>query len=198
VVMEEIFNKLIKNGLSPNQFYLLWCKKNSIVPSFNTNYSVELMRLKNGGWLNDDDTITSPSLILLQEIESYFKNSKKKTSKDVMGENFMVNIEAYLELFPKFKLPSGKYARADKTNLEGNFRWFFESHKYSWETVFNATKLYLDQYERQGYKYMRTSQYFIRKQNPDKTYDSELANYCDMITNGETGIDDTHFSEKVF
>jgi hypothetical protein len=45
---------------------------------------------------------------------------------------------------------------------------------------------------------MRTSQYFIRKQSADKTYDSELANYCDMITNGETGIDDKHFSDKVF
>jgi len=195
--MEEIFNKLLIEGLTPNQFYILYCKHTNIVPSTSINSGIEILRLTNDEWI-DQNTLTVKSLALIKEIDSYFKTSKKKTAKAVMGDNFMVNIETYLELFPKFKLPSGKYARADKANLEGNFKWFFESHSYSWETIFDATRLYLDEYERQGYKYMRTSQYFIRKQSPDKTYDSELANYCDMITNGETGIDDTHFSEKVF
>ncbi len=85
----------------------------------------------------------------------------------------------------------------EKRNWDKTY-WFFENHSYDWELVFNATRLYLDQYERLGYKYMRTSQYFIRKQNADKTYDSELANYCDMILNGDTSADDNHFSEKVF
>jgi hypothetical protein len=196
--MDEIFNKLVKNSLTPNQFYLLWMKRENCVPAINLNIAVEKMRLIADEWLTPEGELTVKSVVLIQEIEGYFKSSKKKTAKAVMGENFMVNIEAYLDLFPKFKLPSGKYARSDKKNLEGNFKWFFESHNYSWETIFDATKLYLDQYERQGYKYMRTSQYFIRKQNADKTYDSELANYCDMIINGDTDIDDKHFSDKVF
>jgi hypothetical protein len=197
MVMDEIFNKLLIQGLTPNQFYILYCKHTNIVPHTSINSGIEILRLKNDEWI-DEDTLTVKSLALIKEIDSYFKASKKKTSKAVMGENFMANIEVYLDLFPKFKLPSGKYARSDKKNLEGNFRWFFENHSYNWELVIDATKLYLDQYERQGYKYMRTSQYFIRKQNADKTYDSELANYCDMILNGETGMNDNHFSEKVF
>ena len=40
------------------------------------------------------------------------------------------------------------------------------------------------------------SQYFIRKNNVDKTWDSELANYCDMIINGLDNIS-PHFSETV-
>jgi len=44
---------------------------------------------------------------------------------------------------------------------------------------------------------MRTSQYFIRKQGSDKTYDSELANYCDMLLNGSEDPSQTHFKEKV-
>lgn len=196
--MDEIFNKLVKNGLSPNQFYLLWMKRENCVPAVKLNFAVEKMRLITDEWLTPEGALTVKAVVLIQDIDGYFKSSKKKTAKAVMGDNFMTNIEAYLDLFPKFKLPSGKYARSDKKNLEGNFKWFFESHSYSWETIFDATKLYLDQYERQGYKYMRTSQYFIRKQSADKTYDSELANYCDMITNGETGIDDKHFSDKVF
>ena len=197
MVMDEIFNKLLIENLTPNQFYILYCKHTNIVPSNLINSGIEIIRLRNDEWI-DEDTLTVKSIALLKEIDSFFKTSKKKTSKAVMGENFMANIEYYLDLFPKFKLPSGKYARSDKKNLEGNFRWFFENHSYDWELVFNATRLYLDEYERKGYKFMRTSQYFIRKQTGDKTNDSELANYCDMILNGDTGPDDTHFSEKVF
>jgi translation initiation factor 2 beta subunit (eIF-2beta)/eIF-5 len=115
-----------------------------------------------------------------------------------MGEDFDKRIDEYLEIFPKFKLPSGKYARTDKKNLENNFRWFFENHNYDWETVINATKMYVDEYERQGYKYMRTSQYFIRKQNSaEKSFESELANYCEVYQNGGGDYTETHFSERV-
>jgi hypothetical protein len=59
-----------------------------------------------------------------------------------------------------------------------------------------ATALYVDEFETKNYLYMKNSQYFIRKQMSDKSWDSELANYCDLIING---TDDTssHFSENV-
>jgi len=196
--MEDIFNKLIKNNLTPNQYYILWCVKNNLAPKFNLNLSVEILRLQNDDWLNEDKKLTSKSIILVQELESYFKNSKKKSSANIMGEDFIKRIDEYLEIFPKFKLPSGKYARSDKKNLENNFRWFFENHSYDWDTVINATKLYVDEYERQGYKYMRTSQYFIRKLNPaEKTFESELANYCEVYQNGGGNYTESHFSERV-
>ena len=195
--MDEIFNILIKNNLSPNQLYILFCIKNKIKTNDFVNDSLEVKRLQTSSWLENDMNLSDKSVLLLQEIESYFKTSKKKTNSKVMGENFMENIEAYLDIFPKFKLPSGKYARSDKKNLENNFRWFFESHNYTWETVLDATRLYVDEYETSGFKYMRTSQYFIRKQGSDKTYDSELANYCDMLLNGSDDPSQTHFKEKV-
>ena len=43
---------------------------------------------------------------------------------------------------------------------------------------------------------MRTSQYFIRKQDPDKSYSSDLANYCEIILNGDEE-DKPHYSVKV-
>lgn len=196
--MVDIFNKLIKANLTPNQFYLLWCKRQNINPLFNLNLTVEYMRLTNDGWLTEDGQLNGKSFVLVQELDSYFKNSKKKTSSAIMGENFDAHISEYLEIFPKFKLPSGKYARTDKKNLENNFRWFFENHNYDWETVINATKMYVDEYERQGYKYMRTSQYFIRKQNSaEKSFESELANYCEVYQNGGGDYTETHFSERV-
>lgn len=196
--MVDIFNKLIKNNLTPNQLYLLWCKKHNMCPLFNLNLTVEYMRLTNDGWLVEDGKLSGKGFVLVQELESFFKNSKKKTSSAIMGEDFDKRIDEYLEIFPKFKLPSGKYARTDKKNLENNFRWFFENHNYDWDTVINATKMYVDEYERQGYKYMRTSQYFIRKQNSvEKTFESELANYCEVYKNGDGDYTETHFSEKV-
>ena len=85
-----------------------------------------------------------------------------------MGNNFNEKITEYLEIFPKFKLPSGKYARSNKKNLENNFRWFFKTYSFSWDTVIQATVRYVDEYERVNFKYMKTSQYFIRKQNLDR------------------------------
>ena len=56
--------------------------------------------------------------------------------------------------------------------------------------------MYLDEYESRNWSYMRTSQYFIRKQNQDRTFDSDLANYCDMFING-LDTEDQHFKQKV-
>ena len=142
--MDEIFNLLIKKQLSPNQLYILYCIKHKIKTNDFINDALEVKRLQSTDWLEADMKLAGKAIILLQELESYFKNSKKKTSTTLMGDNFMENIDVYLDIFPKFKLPSGKYARSDKKNLENNFRWFFESHTYTWETVINATKTYVD------------------------------------------------------
>jgi hypothetical protein len=195
--MEEIFNKLIKNNITPNQLYYLYCKKNNVIPRL-INPALEAKKLE-GDWINPEaNSLTSKSALLLKELDSYFTTSKKKSNAGIMGENYSKKIDEYLDIFPKFKLPSGKYARSDKKNLENNFKWFFETHEYSWDTILEATKMYVDEYERTGYKYMRTSQYFIRKQNPiEKSFESELANYCEAYINGSNDYKENYFSEKV-
>jgi hypothetical protein len=106
------------------------------------------------------------------------------------------DVDQYLNLFPKIKLPSGKHARINKKVITEAFNWFFKNYDYDWSIVLQATGAYVDEYESKNYLYMRNSQYFIRKQNSDKTWDSELANYCDMIINGLDNIS-PHFSETV-
>ena len=113
------------------------------------------------------------------------------------GNDFKENIVKYLTLFPKRKLPSGKLARSDKKNIESNFKWFFKTFEYNWETVLTATAHYVDEYEKKNYLYMQTSQYFISKTQPDKSKMSELANYCSMILEGTDMNDDNHFKERV-
>jgi hypothetical protein len=179
--MDEIFNRLLQEKITPNGLYLLYCINNKIKCSTSINFSIESLRLRADNWLTEDLQLSDKSLKFIEEIDGFFKKSKKKTSKNLMGDDFLDNIKLYNELFPKGKLPSGVPARVNIKGLENAFRWFFENFSYSWETVLQATDKYVDEYSMNRYNYMRNSQYFVRKQNTDKTWDSTLATYCDMI-----------------
>lgn len=196
--MDEIFNKLIKEKLTPNSLYVLHCIKNKLsVSKFLANSELEVHKLKSEDWVNEDLQLTSKSFIFMEEIGSYFRKSKKKTSKDLMGDSFDINIKLYNSLFPTRKLGSGKYARTNVKNLESGFRWFFENYDYTWETILKATRKYVLEYSMKNYEYMRTSQYFIRKQGSDKSFESDLATYCDMLNYEGPNEEEDIFKEKI-
>jgi hypothetical protein len=44
---------------------------------------------------------------------------------------------------------------------------------------------------------MRNSQYFLRKQNIDKSFESDLATYCQIIISNPEEEGDTYFKERV-
>ena len=163
--MDEIFNKLIKEKITPNSLYVLHCIKNKLSVNNLVNSNLEIKRLQADDWLKEDLSLSGKSFIFIEELTAYFRKSKKKTSKNLMGDNFDVYIKKYNEIFPIKKLNSGKYARTNIKNLETGFRWFFENYDYSWDTVIKATETYVEEYSLKNYEYMRTSQYFIRKQN---------------------------------
>lgn len=200
--MIEIFNIFIQKKITPNQFYLLYSLKENVSP-VGINLHVELRVLINDGWITHLERVTLPryeltplSIDLIQQVETLFKTQKKKNNIQVLGDNYTENIEKYLLIFPKIKLPSGKPARTDKRNVETAFKWFFENHDYTWEVIFESTERYVAEFEKKNYLYMQTSQYFIRKQQSDKTWGSELANWCSTVNNG-TLDNDTFFHEKV-
>jgi len=194
--MDEIFKKLVKYKMSPDSLYVLYCMKNNIVPSTIVNSSLAITRLKSDDWLTEDLQLTNKSVIFVEEINSYFRKSKKKTSKDIMGDDFDVCIKTYNEIFPAKKLGSGKYARTNVKTLEAGFRWFFENYNYDWKVIYEATRKYIEEYKLKNYEYMRTSQYFIRKQSSDKSFESDLATYCDMIQDSSPNEEDI-FKEKI-
>ena len=181
--MIEIYQRFIKEDITPNSYYVLDCIKNKISIHKFINSNLECSKLISNNWLTEDLQLTDKSIIFTTEIDGFFKKAKKKITKDLLGNNFAENIQKYVEIFPNRKLSSGKYARVNPKNLENSFRWFFENYEYDWDMIFRATKKYIYDYSLKNYEYMRTSQYFIRKQNTDKSYDSELADYCNMIDN---------------
>ena len=194
--MDEIFNKLIKAKITPNSLYVLHCIKNKISVQKLVNDSLEISKLQADDWLKEDLSLSGKSIIFMEELNSYFRKSKKKTSKDLMGNNFDIYIKKYNSIFPVKKLGSGKYARTNLKNLEAGFRWFFDTYDYDWKVILEATSKYVEEYRLKNYEYMRTSQYFIRKQNTDKSFESDLATYCDMLIEGGSNEEDI-FREKI-
>jgi hypothetical protein len=194
--MTEIFNRLIQENITPNAYYILCCIKEKIVPKSFVNKELECKRLQSDQWLTEDLQLTSKSIIFTEEIGGFFKRTKKKVSKDLMGADFVQNIQDYVIIFPNRKLSSGKYARTNPKNLESAFKWFFETYDYSWELILEATEKYVRDYELRNFDYMRTSQYFVRKQNIDKSFESELANYCELIKT-TPDVDQVYFTEAV-
>lgn len=194
--MTDIFTRLIQEGLTPNTYYVLHCIREKIVPHKFVNKELECKRLQTDQWLTENLELTSKSLIFMEEINGYFKRTKKKTSQDLMGQDFVKNIEKYVEIFPNKKLSSGKYARVNAKNLEAPFRWFFENYDYDWEEIIKATERYVDEFSIRRYEFMRTAQYFIRKQNIDKSFESDLATYCEIIRSGDDE-EQVYFSERV-
>jgi hypothetical protein len=189
--MKQFYDILDELDTTPNAFHILWCIANKRRPK-SVNAHAELRNLIASKLLDDKYAITSQGKLVLEKIQSIFQESIIEV-KPVVLDDF---IAQYLELFPKGKLPSGKSSRVNRRDIERAFKWFFQNYDYSWDTILKATAYYVDSFEKQKFMYMRNSQYFIGKTNPDKTKDSDLASYCEIILNGGYE-EDTTLSEKV-
>jgi len=133
---------------------------------------------------------------LIEKGDGYFKTQKKKTSVAIMGADYEENVQKFLEMFPAIKGNGGQYFRCSAKNLETNFKWFFENHSYDWVTILQETRNYVNEYALMDYKYMRTSKYFIRKQDSTKMVTSDLADRCELVLAGVKPEEKIIFTEK--
>lgn len=200
LAQKELFDLIAKYNLNPNQYYLLACMKDNIQTK-KINVTLELQALIYNEYVivtkDDKIIITSKGAKVINQVEGLFKKLARNGAQEIMGEEYESKIKEYNETFPAVKLPTGKYARTNIGNLKNAFKWFFSAYDYSWDTILEATQRYVDEYELSGYKYMRTSQYFIRKQDTDKSYSSDLATYCEMVLNEDFPEQETNFSTRV-
>jgi len=196
---KEVFDIIASKGLSPNQYYLLACIQDNI-QSKKINVALELNALVHEEYVivtKDDKLImTDKAKKLIRKVEDLFVTQAKNAAKQKLGDDYEQMIADYNDIFPAIKLPTGKYARSNVKNLKNAFKWFFDNFDYSWDVIFDATEKYIYDFEMQGFKYMRTAQYFIRKQDTDKSWSSDLANYCDIVLSGEDE-QQNHYSVKV-
>lgn len=195
--MWELFQIILKHNITPNQLLLLFGIKEGIsLPQITEDDKKTLKKL---GYLIIDNgkyTMTAEAKSLIAHFDNYFIKAKKKTDIQLMGKDFVTNINSFREIFPNIKLPSGKPARVNVKMLSESFRWLFETYDYTWEQIIKATKMYVNEYRDAQYMYMQTSQYFICKQDKHKVKSSTLADYCDMIRDG-VETESKHFKENV-
>ena len=195
--IQVVFNHIAEAKLTPNQFYLLYSMNQGITaPLMNTHQ--ELRALLIDHWIKETTYELEPkALSLISKIDSYFGVQVKKSNNGLMGQDFEANAEKYNEIFPRMKLPSNKPARSPIKEIVLAFREFFKEYDYGWEIIHAAAAYYIEEEEKKGFKYTRTSRYFIRKQDSDKSWISDLAGYCELIKNGEDQ-DDVKYVDKVF
>lgn len=193
----QMFTILNSRKITPNQFYLMCCMRDSI-QSVGINIHTELRGLEDSGMINKDGSLTPEAHGLIAQLEIYFNVQKQKTTRQLLGEDFKEQIQEFRQHWPKKRIPQGYYVTSTPENLEGAFRWFFKNYDYSWEIVMDATLRYLDEKQRDNWNYTMKSQFFIRKQQQDKSWHSELANYCELIISGEEPDEDAHFKDTVF
>lgn len=195
--MWELFQKILKEKLTPNQTLILFGMKNKIsLPLAKPEDKEALLNLD---YLNLEDGVyklTPKAKLFMVKLDNYFIKAKKKTDIQLMGKNFVDSINTYREVFPAQKLPSGKPARNNVKALGEAFRWFFETYDYTWEDIMKATRMYVNEYRDAQYMYMQTSQYFVCKQDKHRVKHSTLADYCDMILEG-VSTEDEHFKDNV-
>jgi len=171
-------------------FYMLLSLESKKRPGV-MNLHTEMRLLRNANLITSTNELSKEAQDILAEGQKILGTAKVvlQPDTDVIGH--------YINLFPAKKLPSGKLARSARPNIENAFQWFLKTYDYSWDIILKATAYYVDSYEKNNYLYMRNSQYFISKMNPDKTRESELANYCEIIQNGMDEASDSFFKEKV-
>ncbi len=195
--MWELFQKILKSKITPNQLQILFGIRLGVSLPYITKEDV--LNLISEKYLIKKDSkfvLTSKAKLFLVRMDNYFIKAKKKTDIALMGKNSIENINKYREIFPAKKLPSGKPARNNVKALSDAFRWFYETYDHTWDDVIKATKMYVNEYRDKEYMYMQTSQYFICKQDKHKVKHSTLADYCDMTIEG-ISTEDEHFKENV-
>lgn len=195
--MWELFQKIMKEKITPNQALILFGMKQGVSLPNSLSEDKEYLLKMNMLTLEDGlYKMTPDAKAFCAKLDNYFIKAKKKTDIQLMGKDFNDKIHTYREIFPAKKLPSGNPARNNVKALGENFRWFFETYDHTWDDIIKATKMYVNEYRDADYLYMQTSQYFISKQDKHRVKHSRLADYCDMIVDG-VSTEDEHFKENV-
>jgi hypothetical protein len=193
--MKEFYNFLIKNELTPNAHYILYCMVYNI-PIVGVSYTSEQYKLSLNDYVNENIaedktifyTITAKAAHVIHESEVYICNIKtvKKVNK-VDFKDWEDKIKQYNELFPKGKKEGSSISfRTNPKELYEKFKWFFQEYpEYDWDMVLTATEKYIKVFEESNdYTYMQTSKYFIKKDDKNRVTTSTLSTHCYNIVEG--------------
>lgn len=139
-------------------------------------------------WLEEKGLVKwhgeNPEEITLRKTgEELFKKhvgSKKKitTSKEVNQW-----IHHWREIFPEGVNAGGYRYRGDKAEVIKKMIKFVNTHDYTLEQIFEATRDYVERFSLKGYAYMQLAHYFIQKQGVGSTLSAECEGLAEKSSN---------------
>jgi len=183
----KLFQILEQHKLTPNQWYLLCYLEGGLRPNL-INAQAEAIICQQQGLLDLNYKLTDKAKGILLQTDALFKKVKARLSSELMGENYMEQVKAYHEMFPKGKHPDMNYRyRTTVKELADKFAWFFQQNQgYDWTLVMDATRVYLFEMGKNNHKLTSTDSNFIRKTDTiTKSVKSKLADYCELLLSGE-------------
>ena len=176
---KTFFDKIKQKGLTVKDYYIL-VRLHDKPQLSDVGMQMIIINPALKPYINSDASLKESTIKWIKSLDQLFKPIKTIAKVQLLGTDAEDNIEKFLEIFPTYVLPNGKYARGNKKNIQENFVWFFQEYNYDWNVILKATETYVQEYHRKNYLYMRTAMYFIKKVI-DGTAISELANYCDIV-----------------
>ena len=202
VITEEVLNELKKERININQLFCLFSLYHEafnlldIYDEQNQNIEVlvfDYQDLQVHGFIDDSDEIflykiNERGKEFVERINDLMKENQEDESEEKSIDKLCHD---YLELWPKVKLPSQKYARASILEIQKKMKVWLRVNKplfkkeYGFklnnQDILDATKAYIDRYAKTGYKFMVTSSYFIQK--------NEKSALCDELIARTQGLD---------
>jgi len=169
--INKIFDEILSYGLTPNEYFglAMILQNRPLHEKMKRHLYVDfLIRHK---WIDSSEKPTD-------------KVRSTRIFQDLMDSEFSGKVEQYRLMWPAIRLPNGKMARGSNLELESRFKWFFSKYNYDWNTIFKATESYITYYRERGYAFMRTSGYFICKEETTKIRTSTLAEWCENAADG--------------
>lgn len=156
---------------------------------------------KNKLTLKDEFYEKAPTFIQTEDYWNFFLPYLKiKTPKSKI-EIPQDKIEEFNQLWPEFKLSTGKYGRSTMLELNSSFQAFFKVYPTytDWNIILESARIYLMEREQENFEFTKRSKYFVRKQNKDGSSAFELGEYYERIRDGiqEVPRDDRRFEPKI-
>jgi hypothetical protein len=161
------------------------------MPGTLINEDAELLMCQKIGVIDMSRELTLIGLQALEEFKTFQTKTKIKVTAEVLGKDFLDKVKEYLKIFPgsetldKGRIPTSKeLARQGIDEIKDKLVKFRKAYpEYNWDTILDATEYYVYLKSLEGYNYMVTSSYFIKKIDPrTKEFSSKLADYCQLIT----------------
>ncbi len=159
--------ELEKSGLSPPDFFLLYCISNNI------EYRGYFMILST-------EIVDKGYALFIQSQDKYILTAKgRKLFDQVVNIDIEGLAKEYRELFPKGIKTGGYPIRSNLPDIVKKFEKFFKTYSYSAEEILGGTKMYIHEQTLKNWAYTMMANYFILKEDGVGTK-SMLATYIEL------------------